>query len=78
MEKNLHGSIAASLLAEAEQAARTDHISVDELVSEAVEQRLRARRRQNLYACGEQQARKLGVKENDVDRIIHEFRGEGL
>ncbi len=78
MEKNLHASIPASLLAEAEQAARTDHISVDELVSEAVEQRLRARRRQNLYAYGEQQARKLGVKEDDVDRIIHEFRGEGL
>ncbi len=76
MEKSLHASIPASLLAEAEQAAYTDHISVDELVREAVEQRLRARRRQSLYAYGEQQARKLSIREEDVARIIHEFRDE--
>jgi predicted HicB family RNase H-like nuclease len=48
MEKNLHASIPASLVAEAQQAASADHISVDELVREAVEHRLQARRRQNL------------------------------
>jgi hypothetical protein len=75
-EKNLHASIPAALLTEAEQAARADCISVDELVRDAMERRLRERRRQSLYAYGEQQARKLGIKEEDVDRIIHEFRQE--
>jgi hypothetical protein len=64
------------LLAEAEQAANADHISVDELVRIAMERRLGERRRQRLYIYGEQQARKLGIREEDVDRIIHEFREE--
>ena len=75
-EKNLHASIPAGLLMEAQKAASADHISVDELVRDAVERRLRDRRRQQLYAYGEGQARKLGIKEEDVDRIIHEIRDE--
>src|SRR5271170_526833 len=75
-EKNLHAKIPPALLAEVEQAASADNISVDELVCEAMERRMRERRRQNLYAYGEEQARKLGIKEEDVDRIIHEFRQE--
>jgi hypothetical protein len=75
-EKNLHASIPTALLMEAEKAASADPISVDELVRDAVERRLRERRRQNLYAYGEGQARKLGIQERDVDRIIHEFREE--
>ena len=75
-EKNLHATIPPALLAEAEQVASADRISVDELVRDAMERRLRERKRQKLYAYGEQQARKLGIKEEDVDRIIHEFREE--
>ena len=75
-EKNLHASIPPALLAEAQQVATADHISVDELVRDAMERRLRNRRRQSLYAYGDGQARKLGFKEEDVDRIIHEFRDE--
>ncbi len=74
LEKNLHAKIPAALLAEVEQAASADHISVDELVCDAVERRIRERRRQNLYAYGQQQAGRLGIQEKDVDRIIHEFR----
>jgi hypothetical protein len=48
----------------------------DELVRDAMERRLSARRRHSLYTYGEEQARKLGVGEEDVDRIIHEFRQE--
>jgi hypothetical protein len=29
-----------------------------------------------VYAYGEQQARKLGINEEDVDRIIHQYRQE--
>jgi hypothetical protein len=66
----------AALLTEAVQAANDDHISVDEWVRDAMERRLRERRRQDLYAYGQEQARKLGIKEEDVERIIHEFREE--
>jgi hypothetical protein len=76
MEKNLHAAIPPTLLAEAMQAASDDHISVDDLVRDAMERRLRMRRRERLFAYGGQQARKLGIKEEDVDRIIHEFREE--
>jgi hypothetical protein len=75
-DKNLHAKIPPALLAEAEKAASADHISVDELVRDAMERRLSARRRHSLYTYGEEQARKLGVGEEDVDRIIHEFRQE--
>jgi hypothetical protein len=74
--KNLHAKIPPALLAEVEKAASADHISVDELVRDAMERRLSARRRHSLYTYGEEQARKLGVGEEDVDRIIHEFRQE--
>jgi hypothetical protein len=75
-EKDLHACIPSALLLEAQKAASADRISVDELVTDAVARRLRERRRQHLYAYGEGQARKLGMKEEDVDRIIHEFRDE--
>lgn len=61
-DKNLHAKIPPSLLAEVERAAHDDHISVDALVEDAMERRLRERRRQHLYAYGEEQARKLGIK----------------
>jgi hypothetical protein len=75
-QKNLHASIPAALLTEAEQAASAVHVSVDEWVRDAMQRRLREERRQRIYAYGEQQAKKLGIKEEDVERIIHEFRQE--
>jgi len=75
-EKNLHASVPSALLAKALRAASAENISVDEWLQDAMEQRLRSQRRQELYAYGEGQARKLGIKEEDVDRIIHEFRKE--
>lgn len=75
-EKNLHATIPSALLTEAETVAKAEHITVDELVRDAMEHRLRERRRQKLYGYGEAQARKLGIKEEDVERILHEFREE--
>jgi hypothetical protein len=76
-QKNLHACIPDALLAEAERAANADHISVDEWVRDAMETRLKSdRRRESIFAYGEQQARRLGIKEEDVEGIIHEFRQE--
>jgi hypothetical protein len=60
-EKNLHATIPPALLTRAEEAAQQEHISLYELVSDAVECSLRDHRRQNLRAYGEAQARKIGV-----------------
>jgi hypothetical protein len=70
-EKNLHAKIPPALLTEVENAAQAQHITLDEVMRQAVERYLEDRRWQKVYQFGEQQARKLGVKERDIDRIIH-------
>jgi CRISPR/Cas system-associated protein Csm6 len=75
-EKNLHASIPTALLADAYRFAEEEHISVDELVRDAMQRRIEERRRQKLYTYGEAQARKLGIREEDVERIVHEHREE--
>lgn len=76
-DKNLHAAVPPALLAQAEEAAQQEHISLDELVRDAMERRLRERRRQKLRAYGDAQARKIGVTtEEDVERVVHEFREE--
>ena len=75
-EANLHAKIPPALLAEAKELASAEHITVDAFVQEAMERRLRQHRRQKLYAYGEEQARKLGIRQEDVERVVHEFRKE--
>lgn len=75
-EKNLHASIPPALLAEAEKIAAARHISLDELMQQAVQSFVEERSWKEVFAFGKQQAHKLGYKEEDVDRLIHEFREE--
>lgn len=75
-EKNLHASIPPALLAEAEKIAAARHLSMDELVQEAVTSIIEERHWEDVFAYGKQQAQKLGYKEEDVERLIHEFREE--
>jgi len=42
--KNLHAAVPPALLARAQEAAEQEHITLDELVSEAMKRRLRERR----------------------------------
>jgi len=75
-EKNLHASIPPALLAEAEKIAAARHVSMDEFMLEAVQSFVEERSWKEVFAFGKQQAHKLGYKEEDVDRLIHEFREE--
>ncbi len=75
-EKNVHATISPALLNQAEQAAQAEHITLDEVLQKAVERYIEDRRWQKVYQFGEQQARKLGIKEGDVDRIIHQRRAK--
>lgn len=75
-EKNLHAAVPPALLTQTQKAAQDDHITLDELVRTALEQQLQTRRRQKLYAYGETQAKAAGTKEEDVPRIVKEWRAE--
>lgn len=75
-EKNLHAMIPSTLLSEAERMAAEQHVTLDEWMRKAVQRAIEDSGWKRLYAYGEQQARKVGIKEEDVDRIIHEFREE--
>ncbi len=75
-EKNLHASVPPALLTRAQEAAQDDHTTLDALVETALELKLQARRRQKLYAYGEGQARLVGIREEDVPRMVEEWRAE--
>jgi hypothetical protein len=64
------------LLPEIQAAAQEEHREPSELVGEAVERYLRQKRWQKVYARGEQRAREMGLTEEDIPRLIAEYRQE--
>lgn len=66
--------VPSSLFAEIQAAADEEQRTSDDLVREAVERYLKDRRWQRLLACGEEQARSLGLTDADVPRLIEEYR----
>jgi len=75
-EKNLHASIPHSVLAEAQKIAAAQHVSLDEFTYAAMKHYIDELGWKNFYSYGQQQAEKLGIQEEDVDRLIHEYREE--
>jgi hypothetical protein len=73
-EKNLHASVPPALLAQAEKAAQRQHISLDELVSDAVEQRVNRQEFEEVLAFGKRHAKKRGLKPGDVAPAIAAVR----
>jgi predicted transcriptional regulator len=69
-------NIPDDLLARVEQAAAKEQLSSEELVVVAVEEHLRRKRLQDLYARGERRTRELGIPENRVDAIVREERDQ--
>jgi predicted transcriptional regulator len=67
-------TLPGELMAEVRKLAQAEERTPDEVVQEAVERLLRLKRREKLYAYGEGQARKLGLKESDVPRLVRETR----
>jgi hypothetical protein len=65
-----------ALLSEVRRLAKIEQRSPDEVVQEAVERLLRLKRREMLYAYGEEQAGKLGIRESDVAELVHQVRNE--
>ncbi len=67
-------SLPPSLLREADRVAQREGRTRNELLREAVRRYIADSRHQELLKYGQGQARKLGLKESDVERVIHEYR----
>ena len=63
-----------SLIAEVQKVAQAEERSPEEVVQDAVERYLRLKRREKLYAYGESQAEKLGIREEDVSGLVKQTR----
>lgn len=74
--ENVQFSIPSALLIEAQKAASMQHVSMDELMREAVKRYLDDLSWESVFAYGQSRSRKLGIKEEDVERLIDEFREE--
>jgi predicted transcriptional regulator len=66
--------VSEALMAELKRAADVEQRSPEEVVEDAVERYLRLKRRERLYAYGEGQAERLGIKEEDVPTLVKEIR----
>ena len=69
-------SLPEPLLAEIRSTAQAEHRSVDEVLTDAVRLYVEERSWTKLLDYGAEQAKTLGVKESDIDRLIAESRAE--
>lgn len=69
-------SLPPKLLREAERLARREGRTKSELLREALRRYLADSRWRELQEFGRSQARKLGIKESDVARLVAEYRAE--
>jgi CopG family transcriptional regulator/antitoxin EndoAI len=67
-------SLPPEMAKEAETVAKKEARTKSELVREALRQYLWSAKWRNLQAYGQKQARKLGIREEDVERLIDETR----
>jgi hypothetical protein len=59
-------------LAEIQSAAQAEHISVDEVLTDAVKRYVENRSRAKLLGYGAERAKALGIIESDIDQLIAE------
>lgn len=68
--------IPAPLLEKAKEIAAQEHITVEELVQDAVERRLNEKGFSHLFAIGDLNVRRTGAKPQDVETEIAAHRFE--
>ncbi len=69
-------SLPPALLAEVEAMAGDERRPVADVVADALKRYMRESRWQRVLAAGQARAKALGFTENDVPRLIAEFREE--
>ena len=65
-----------TLAKELKAAAQEECRPAEDVLRDAVERYLSERRWQKIFAYGEQRARELGLDEEDIPRLIAEYRRE--
>ncbi|HEX3035396.1 MAG TPA: ribbon-helix-helix protein, CopG family [Thermodesulfobacteriota bacterium] len=74
--KILSLSLPPELLKEAERIAKKEGRTKSELFREALRRYIQEKKWQDIQEYGARQAKKLGVSETEVERIIDEYRKE--
>jgi CopG family transcriptional regulator/antitoxin EndoAI len=74
--KNTSITLPAAMLKEAERVAREEGRTKSELFREAFRRYVREREWDQINAYGRARAKALGIKPQNVNRIIHEYRQE--
>ena len=74
--KVINISLPDDLLREVDDYAKEEHRTRSELFREAVRQYIESRRWRRLRELGSKTARELGVSEEDIERIVQEYRSE--
>ncbi|MCR4277626.1 MAG: ribbon-helix-helix domain-containing protein [Candidatus Berkelbacteria bacterium] len=75
--KTINLSLPGELLQDADRVAKLQYRSRSDLMREALRRFISIVRFEELNAYGARQAKKLGLKPTDVDRLISEVRTEG-
>jgi hypothetical protein len=65
-----------ALAKEVRAGAEEEHRQASDVLRDAVERYLRERRWQKIFAYGERRARELGLSEEEIPRLIAEYRRE--
>jgi CopG family transcriptional regulator / antitoxin EndoAI len=74
--KVLSVTLPEAMLKDAKKLAKKENRTMSELVREALRRYEAVQRLKEFQSYGERRARELGIKEDDVDRLIHEYRVE--
>jgi len=74
--RTLSITLPPEMLSRVEKLARKENRTMSELVREALRYYERQRWWQEVNAYGRKRAEALGIGEDDVDALIHEFRAE--
>ena len=74
--KTINLSLPKELLQDADQVAKRQYRSRSELMREALRRFINIARFEELNTYGERQAKKLGLKPGDINRLIAEVRSD--
>jgi len=69
-------SLPPQMVKQIDELAKEEGMTKSEFFREAVRQYIRKKRWEKIREYGAQKAAKLGIKEEDVERLIDEYRSE--
>ncbi len=76
--KVINISLPEDLLREIDEAARSDSRTRSEFFREAARIYMESRRWRRIRSWGSKTAQELGLTEDDIERIVHEYRKGGV